>query len=205
MTNKMMSGIIVGLAMVGALATSAFAHSYDGPTVSIDGAQYRLLGERFSPASGFNVVDAKFFNPAGVLVVDFTSAKFVATPIDFSAGRTSGTGGGFSIIDNVSSLTLLSGTFENGSILGSLGSVNRFEASLVATFVNPVVLALQYVSPGAFSATLGNVDLSVRNWTTPGAVMGHIVSTSVPEPASLLLLGTSLGGLGFWRRKGAHA
>lgn len=200
---KRLVSFFAAIAIVGALATSALAVS---STVSISGAQFSFSGNTFSTASGSSVVSATFFNTSGVQSSFFGNASFQITPgVNFSGGLTSGTGGGFILTDNVTLNTLLSGTFGNGSTLSNQGSGLFFEANVISTFVNPNIglAGTSFNAPGQFSASGGGIVGNFSGpWTTNGAAVASI-SSAVPEPASLMLLGAGLAGIGIWRRKSA--
>lgn len=85
-----------------------------------------------------------------------------------------------------------------GSTLDSVAATYTNQVTLNDTFYGDLyeTLILDFTSGLAFGDTL-----SFITDTDSSAIAGDIVSVSVPEPASLILMGLGLAGLGVSRRK----
>jgi hypothetical protein len=208
-------------ATVHALPVISFDQQVDGGTVSYDGIGGPLIGTdiRFDFVRGSDTPA----NNDAVLTCDgcrlnFETGANVAEPSVGSPIYLFGGGGFFTLTGDVldGNDLIASGTLKEGGwnapVLALAGPGGRINIGGFGTDALNADLADFFGLPGdkfaySFTAVLTEVVTEANGGFTGNieeADVVNTITTTVPEPNTLLLLGGALAGLGFWGRRKLH-
>ena len=212
---KVLAAVVGSVAMLG-LALSpipALADpllDFDVPGLQPKTAHIDYAGG-LSPLVGSGIVVDSVVG-LGTPLNDGVALPCVDCTLDFTTGANIGgwnwAGGGTITITGFGGISLMDGSFDTANVTAFGNSFKIAGAGFTDTKNSNIVAFYGLPPQGPWA---GNFILNFNASGSPGdafsssRVTSGDVTNSIPEPASLLLLGSGLIGLGFWRWKNTRA
>ena len=149
----------------------------------------------------------------GTPLNDGVGLPCVDCTLDFTTGANIGgwnwAGGGSITITGFGCVSLMSGSFDSASVLDEGNNFKIAGAAFTDTKDSNLTTFFGLPSGATWSGNFGLTffasGLPAGAAFSSSLVTSGDVTNTIPEPASLLLLGSGLIGLGFWRWKNTHA
>lgn len=201
------AGALVICLLMASTARAVSILDFDSPgggTISYVGGANPLVGTGISVDLVSELPGGPFLVPCTGCLLNFTTGNLVAGN---ASQYTFDSGGSITITGLVAgmsggSVTLLSGSFNGLTIMNAFGIVGD---SLFSDVKAPALLALFGLPNVPYS---GNINmLFTATLTDPPSAFstvpdgGDVVNTPTPEPGTLLLLSSGLGGFGYLVRR----